>query len=323
MKVSIIVPVYNTEAYLSKCIDSILNQTYSNIELILINDGSTDNSESIIKKYSSANSNIKYITQKNSGQSKARNKGLEVATGDYIVFADSDDFLESNMIEELIKPFSEDNDIEITICNYYIYYSKNNKIKNVLFQNNIPDLKRAYLIEAPGPCFKIFKKNLLKDFAFPEDIIYEDLACIPYLIAKAKKIYYVPKYLYYYRQHSNSIVNSYGYSPNKLDVLKASEILLNKFQDKTVNEYLPEVEFVLIKHLFYVAGLRFFRYPKPVSKLKLISDFKDKYLENYQDNSYYKSLITKSDKKLITKILNHNVLYCYYYLIKQKIRRKI
>lgn len=94
MKVSIIIPIYNSEKYLKQCLESIINQTYKNIEIICINDGSTDNSEKIIKDYLKTNKNITYLKQPNAGQSIARNKGLEKATGDFILFVDSDDFIE-------------------------------------------------------------------------------------------------------------------------------------------------------------------------------------------------------------------------------------
>ncbi len=318
MKVSIIIPVYNTEKYLEKCLNSVTNQTYQDLEIIIINDGSTDSSETIIKKYADKSQQIKYLKQKNAGQSRARNNGLKAATGDLIVFLDSDDFLDTNMISKLIKPFEEDKNIELTFCNYYMYYSEDKIIKNQYFQNSISDLKKAYLIEPPGPAFKMYKKSLLKNFTFPEGIIYEDLACVPYLIAKAKKIAYIDEYLYYYRQHTTSTINNHQYSNKKLDILKASALLCQKFNTKDLEEYQEEIEFLLIKHLFYYAGLRFYRYHKPKSKLKLITDFKDKYLPNYQDNYYYQNLLSNSEKKAISKILANNVLYCYLYSIKLK-----
>lgn len=130
MKVSIIIPIYNSEKYLKQCLESIINQTYKNIEIICINDGSTDNSEKIIKDYLKTNKNITYLKQPNAGQSIARNKGLEKATGDFILFVDSDDFIEKNMVEKLIDPLTKSSKIDLTFA--IIIYILMERQKNVL-----------------------------------------------------------------------------------------------------------------------------------------------------------------------------------------------
>ena len=111
--VSIIIPIYNVEKYLTKCIESVINQTYKNLEIILVNDGSTDNSKEIIDKYSLIDSRIKVINKKNGGLSEARNAGIEIAKGDYIGFLDSDDWIELNMYEKLYKYIKQENTYHI------------------------------------------------------------------------------------------------------------------------------------------------------------------------------------------------------------------
>ena len=115
-KISLIVPVYNTSKYLRKCLDSLITQTYKDIEIIVINDGSIDNSEEIIKLY--RDKRLKYISKKNEGIGKTRNLGIENATGNYIAFVDSDDYLDKNFCKKMIKKADEDN-CDIVICNYF------------------------------------------------------------------------------------------------------------------------------------------------------------------------------------------------------------
>ena len=124
--ISIIVPIYNSENYIKKCLDSILAQTYSNLEVILIDDGSTDNSYNICKDYQKKDNRIVLLQQKNAGVSRARNHGLEVAKGEYIGFVDSDDYIEPEMYEILLNSIIESNS-KIAICNYY-YENEDSKL---------------------------------------------------------------------------------------------------------------------------------------------------------------------------------------------------
>ena len=129
-KISLIVPVYNTSKYLRKCLDSLITQTYKDIEIIVINDGSIDNSEEIIKLY--RDKRLKYISKKNEGIGKTRNLGIENATGNYIAFVDSDDYLDKNFCKKMIKKADEDN-CDIVICNYF--EDRNDKLKKIEFVN--------------------------------------------------------------------------------------------------------------------------------------------------------------------------------------------
>lgn len=186
-KVSIIIPVYNTELYLSKCIDSILNQTYSNFELILINDGSTDNSKNICESYVKRDSRINFIDKKNTGSSDCRNLGIIKSKGKYITFIDSDDWIESNMLEEsvdileknnlemLINGISidivnKDGDVKSNINNYkYTIWTCKEEIRN-----NIIDLFPNALINSS--CNKIYRLDYIKSInaKFPNTEIGED-----------------------------------------------------------------------------------------------------------------------------------------------------
>lgn len=212
-KISVIVPIYNVENYLSDCIDSIENQTYKNIEIILVDDGSTDKSLEIAKKFEEKYKNIKVISQKNNGQGSARNTGLKFSTGDYISFIDSDDLIDANMYECMISQALK-YDLDIVECSYqefcnnkkgYIYYSKAEKNK-VYLGKDYYECKPTL-----SPCNKIYNAKFLKqvDFICTENRYAEDVYDITYLILKSKKIMRLDKCFYYYRRdNANSTRNN-------------------------------------------------------------------------------------------------------------------
>ena len=237
MKVSIIVPVYNVESYLKRCLESIINQTYKNIEIILIDDGSTDNSSSICDNYQEIDKRIKVIHQKNMGLSSARNKGLEIATGDYIWFIDSDDYIELNSLEVII-PYLKKYDIVVFNYNEII----NKKITKIKSFYNYNDIETKYLLSHCNAWNKIYKRELFNNNLFPEKHIYEDLYLIPTLILKTNKIVFLDKYLYNYVQRNNSLKNS---ANNTLDRIYA----LNNLYIKLNNKYKEEVEYLFIYNL--------------------------------------------------------------------------
>ena len=133
-KISIIVPIYNSETYLRRCLISLINQKYNNLEIILVNDGSTDNSLSICKEYEKKDSRIKLINQLNKGVAHTRNIGLDVATGDYITFVDSDDFIDKNMYSELIENIDS---CDIAVCRYVILKNDSRIYTNYKYNNDI------------------------------------------------------------------------------------------------------------------------------------------------------------------------------------------
>ncbi len=209
---SIIVTVYNAEKYLAECLDSILNQTFTDYEIICIDDGSTDDSLNILYKYESLDSRIKVYSQKNAGPSKARNEGLRLASGKYIAFVDSDDFLEKNAYEVAVKYI---NDVDI-VCfgievfgdyslktrksdtNYYkVHYKGKTQLNN----------KIRHKIDC-SVCNKIFKKDLIvnKHLKFPEGIRYEDAAFYWKYIINAQTAYFIEQNFYKYRRRENSIM---------------------------------------------------------------------------------------------------------------------
>ena len=225
-KVSIIVPVYNTSKYLNGCIKSLLHQTLEDIEIILINDGSTDESESIIKKYK--DKRIKYISKKNEGIGKTRNLGIDTATGEYLSFIDSDDYVEPNFCEVMYEKALKDK-CDIVICDYY--EDRFEGLKEIRF----PTFKDASLKENPdiltlvnlGPCNKIYKRSLFKDKEnrFVESLKYEDAPLVVKLLLKAKKIGKVDECLAHYVIHENSETTTRD--ERIFDILKIMDIMVS------------------------------------------------------------------------------------------------
>lgn len=175
--ISIIVPVYNVEKYICKCIDSIVNQTLKEIEIILIDDGSTDNCPKILDEYAKRDKRIRVFHQRNSGQSSARNKGLDVASGEYIGFVDADDWIELNFYEELYKSIVK-NFSDISICSRKVYDIDNNLEGEVILENERIELEYSglekYIIKyffspyTVSACNKLYKSNLLKNVRFKD-----------------------------------------------------------------------------------------------------------------------------------------------------------
>jgi len=228
-KVSVIVPIYNTAKYLTGCIDSVLSQKYEDFELILVNDGSTDSSEDICKGYT--DNRVRYFYKENGGLSSARNYGMDKALGEYIVFIDSDDFIDNDCISYLQQKANETK-ADIVLCGFYLQ-SKDSIIpvtaESGFFAGEeinkvIVELKSKNLIDTS--CNKIYKASFLREngLTFPEGEIFEDTAFNLNLLRFNPKIFVSDKCFYHYIQHQGSITKRYN--PQKLETLKLRAKLL-------------------------------------------------------------------------------------------------
>ena len=212
-KISVIIPVYNVENYLKECLDSITNQTLKDMEIICIDDGSTDNSPDILKEYSKKDKRIKIITKENGGQATARNLGIKESQGEYIAFVDSDDFIEPTMMEKLYTK-AKDNNLDIAMCKIATYNNQTEEIKDNVwyymlgvfrdFEKDIfnhKDTKEFTCNIAVTPYNKIYKTTLLKEnnILFPEGLIFEDEKFFYDTYLRANKVSIVDEFLYYYR----------------------------------------------------------------------------------------------------------------------------
>lgn len=212
--ISIIVPVYGVERYLDECVESIINQTYKNLEIILIDDGSPDNCPKICDDWAKKDSRIKVIHQNNAGVSVARNIGLDNAQGDYIGFVDGDDYIDADLYETVMSVFDNYNvDIVSFDFEYVTEKSKSinsfEKIHKDTIYNRIEALSELLLGNITNHfCNKIYKKYIFDNIKCPVGYVMEDMSTVYKLFLKSEKVYCINKRLYYYRQRKNSIVNA-------------------------------------------------------------------------------------------------------------------
>lgn len=212
-KVSIIVPIYKVEAYLEKCIQTLVNQTYRNIEILLIDDGSPDNSGAICDAWALKDTRITVTHKKNGGLSDARNVGIDQATGDYLVFVDSDDFLHVEMCESLINNLKA-GDADIAVCSFKMVHDHgdvpDNKDFKTLTITNLEALDLFFTFSSINMTVvwnKLYKRSLFDVIRFPVDSIREDEATLYQLIYKSKRISITTRFLYYYFQREDSFVH--------------------------------------------------------------------------------------------------------------------
>lgn len=321
-KVSVIVPIYNVEDYLEDCLNSIINQTYKNLEIILINDGSKDNSKNICDCYAKKDMRIKVIHQENGGLSIARNEGIKKASGDYLTFIDSDDYIELNMIEKLVKALKKD-DADLSICNrkeyfdyknHYKYTFKNDK--KYLLLDKISALKElcSFNLFDMSAWAKLYKKNLFKDILFPEDKLSEDYYIMYILFAKCEKISYINDYLYIYRQRRGSI------SKNKK--INYDYKLAAEEQMKYLNKNYPKLK-IYANSAYALANMTIFNWyitnRRMVPKSKEYKELKlnvKLYIGDIKNNEK----LSKSRKFQAKIFIINRYLYAIFYFIYRKLK---
>ena len=211
--ISLIIPVYKVEKYLEKCIQSVINQTYENLQIILVDDGSPDNCGKICDEYAKKDHRIEVIHKSNGGLSDARNKWLEIAKGEYIGFVDSDDYIEADMYEVLYNLLKQYN-ADVSICNFYTVSQGKIAIKNA--ENGIKEYNRIEILKEvlldnniqSYAWNKLYKKELFDEIKYPVGKKYEDIGTTFYLLEKCNKVVVTGKPEYYYINRQDSIVNN-------------------------------------------------------------------------------------------------------------------
>jgi len=227
IKYSFIVPVYNTEKYLKKCLDSLVNQTYKDFEIIVVNDGSTDKSSNIISKYQKKYKNIIVIDKENEGLSMARNRGVQKSSGKYIIFVDSDDYVSNKLLEEVDKKIDDSDILRFQIATEDEEYTKINEYHEEGFESmcgyDAFKYLSSYHFVEPAWCYVIRKNYYIENkFSFKKGVYHEDFGLIPYVIYKARKVKSIDFIGYYYIQRNGSIMNNNDY---KKTVKKAFDML--------------------------------------------------------------------------------------------------
>jgi glycosyltransferase involved in cell wall biosynthesis len=218
-KFSIIIPVYNVEKYIGKCLDSVMNQSFKNYEIIVVNDGTKDNSMDIVKNYP-----VKIITQKNQGLSEARNIGVRKAKGDYIIFLDSDDYIEKDLLKKINKSLDNNPDIvryqiqEVDEKDKILNKYEEKKFENLSGVDAFKEITKYHFVENAW-CYAIKREYYQKEkFEFKKGTIHEDFGLIPLVIIKAKKVNSISYIGYNYLQRQGSIMSSNDYEKTKKKV---------------------------------------------------------------------------------------------------------
>lgn len=337
-KISIIIPVYSTEQYLRKCLDSCINQTFKDIEIIVVNDCSPDNSDVIMHEYEKKYPDlIKCLyLDKNIKQGGARNRGIEIAKGEYLTFLDSDDWIADDMCEELYKS-AISNNADIVICDRN-YVTNDKIIHQSDFSANLKpmtDISKKVLFDnciMIGCCYKLYKKNLIykSKIKFPENTFYEDVAIGFEWYINADRINFVNKPLYYYFRHENSTVNNFSIINKKqhinsmyvlLNILTKNAVLYQDYKDAISRFILKEISNLILYNIVNMSDEIYILLKKlRSSAIKNIQNWKEILYEIEHLNEYEKCVLYNflADEKYFenvykkTKVYLHkeNVVYC-------------
>ena len=307
--ISIIIPCYNAEKTIKRCLESVISQTYKNIEIVIINDGSTDKTDSIIKKYIN-DSRIKYYNRSNLGIGKTRNFVIKEATGEYITFLDSDDYLPNDAIDNLYK-LAQKNKLDLVVSDYYVDNKniKSEKIKSFPITNVKKNPNLIFDINL-APWNKLYKKELIENIKFEENLKYEDAPFVIESIIKAKKIGKLDKETYYYVVNPNSETTIRD--ERIFDIFKILDIIGRLVENK---KELTEVYKTLCIRIICNYNIQQ-RYQK---KIKTANRFINKgfYYMKKVDPKYKHSVYFKNrskNKALIEKNKFLTKLYCFIYI---------
>lgn len=312
-KVSIIIPVYNVEKYLKRCLDSVINQKLKDIEIICINDCSTDNSLKILQEYASKDKRIKLISlSENKGAGEAKNKGLEIAKGEYLSFIDPDDKIDLNFYEELYKKANETN-ADIVKCELITIETDGTKKKSCL--NNLISTKSKFYFSYEYTS-AIYKTSLIKDnhITFPSELIVgEDVVFLHKSIIKAKIIEVIDTTTYYYFRRYNSL-NTQIYDTKRMQsAIKTIEYIADNYNNSLYNE-LSEEEYLKRYLANILSLLEYFQVKTDIfeQKLNCVKKFLELYnkcllkqkLDNYMFTQFekLKNIIMNNDAKTLVEI---------------------
>lgn len=276
--ISVIVPVYNMEKYLKKCVDSILNQDYKDIELILVDDGSKDSSPLMCDEFADHDDRIKVIHKENGGQGSARNMGLDIAKGEYISFIDSDDWVEPDMYTNLIT-IAQENDADLAICEVALCHEdgtvlKKKRVNGTLIMTKDEAFSHRFdgsEIVTDSPCNKLYKKELFKNLRYPENRLLEDSALMYLILDRVQKVVSSEKIGYNIRCDMGS-VSRRKYNKKRCDTIitftEMADFLASKEEYK---KYVPVANSYIAGAIFFNAGECYLsRFDKRKQTLKYI-----------------------------------------------------
>ena len=320
--ISVIVPIYKVEKYLKKCVESILEQTYSNLDIILVDDGSPDNCGDIIEEFRKKNEKIRTIHQKNGGLSDARNSGIKIAKGKYIVCIDSDDWIEKNMIEVLYKDIIKTNS-DISVCEFVEEDDFQNILSTKKYNNEIIEFNSKEALKSlikqdiltNHAWNKLYKASLFEGIEYPKGQLMEDVSTTYKLFEKANKIVYQNTSLYHYIQRGTSILGNI--TEKRINDQEFAFFDRNKYLMEKYSEFKEIIELdnmYNVKTLYFLAILGGY---KNLYNSPKYAEYYAKYKKVYKENR--KNPEFKGDKSL-QLFYKNRIAYKMYVKLKRKIR---
>ena len=308
--VSVVVPIYNVEQYLDRCILSILSQTYENLEIILVDDGSPDNCGKICDQYASKDQRVRVIHKENGGLSDARNAGVKIATGKYLLFIDSDDFVAEDLVQKTVES-AELNHSDIVLFDYQRLES--NDTIEVCSISGIPENQSFSLKDYPEVLFKsisAWNKLFLREFymnseiQFPVGYYYEDLGSSPKYLFAAKRITYVKEPFYNYVIREGSIMSAAKEEKNYHDRCKMIETVNDYYRQKEAyNKYKKELEYLALFHAYFIPAKEILFRKGDRAYIDKFRDFVREQYPEYVHNPYLNSMSQK--EKLQFYMIDH------------------
>lgn len=309
-KISVIVPVYNVEKYLDRCLESLVNQTYDNYEVLVINDGTKDNSQLIIDKYAiNYPGIIKVFVKENGGLSDTRNYGLNEATGNYIMFVDSDDYVDKKILEKTYNKIIQDGGYDMVVTDLYYEYPELVRAYSNLETDN-HDIKFIMNNLYPSSWAKLYKKELFDKNKFKKNIWFEDVELLFRILPDITKVGVIHEPLYYYIQRNDSI--TYTYNEKLRDIINNWDGIIKYYIENDIySKYKEELEYSFVRYALAT-------YIKRLAKCKNKQIFSDGVefasnavydkFPNYKKNSYlnkkgFKNLYLKNFNKFIANII--------------------
>ena len=306
VKISVIVPVYNVEAYLEECLEHVINQTFKDIEVICINDGSTDRSPDILNEFAQDDGRIRIINQENHGLGAARNGGIELAKGDYIYFMDGDDFLELTALEELYE-ISTKHDTDFTIFklnnfddktkkpisdDYYSMPHLKQRVGDEVFcYSDVEDMALRLAVNSQG---NFFKRQFIDDLRFPEGLLFEDNVFFTKALFKAGRIFFYDRFLYNRRVREDSL--SKRFSLGLLDTIEITDMLLDLTAEYGYGQYKRELYYRIFHNIYSI-----FENAPDEYKFELFFEIKRRYLkfsDKWESDDYFRNDLAKRHKHI-------------------------
>jgi glycosyltransferase involved in cell wall biosynthesis len=301
-KISVIVPIYKVEKYLDRCIESIASQTYKNLEIILVDDGSPDNCPQICDKWAGKDSRIKVIHKQNGGVSSARNAGLDVATGDFVAFVDSDDYVEKGYIQTMYSK-QKAYKVDFVCCSVNDVYEDTGKIEQNVPVSEDVVISDAHIFDSYYanyskilivPWNKLYKKEIFKNIRFRENMVYEDTEIILRILHSVSSIAIIPNILYNYLKTSTSCIGG-GINRLKIDsTIKLFETRVEFIQHNNLNNYLSQELIFQFNNYGWI-----YRQTDDKGLRKIL---KEDFLKKYK--KYHKQIKKQVSKNFVKMLLN-------------------